>query len=187
MIVILFNDENQKYDHKQFEFIIRWRKNRKQSLTIWAIKNAAFPPLRWRLLFLIRLFWCITLTSSTIFVTSFIRCVCSNICFIVLYYHLSNWTRRQSLHNHTLILLLCIILWMVLIDIPVYLNTIRLGPVWPEYSITCYIWWFFNMALSVTSNTLIGFAVIEKPISIFHNQWISSEKTNVYFHIIFFI
>ncbi len=41
MIVILFNDENQKYDEKQFEFIIRRRKNRKQSLAIignhWAI------------------------------------------------------------------------------------------------------------------------------------------------------
>ncbi len=49
MIVILFNDENQKYDQKQFEFIIRQWKNRKQSLTIWAIwaiKNSAFSPLQ---------------------------------------------------------------------------------------------------------------------------------------------
>jgi hypothetical protein len=67
MIVILLNDENQKYHEKQFEFIIRqWKKSKaiisnhwqsraiteqslaitQQSSTIWAIKNSAFFTLR---------------------------------------------------------------------------------------------------------------------------------------------
>jgi hypothetical protein len=69
--------------------------------------------------------------------------VCS---FFILYHFLFDRTMRASLSNHVFIALLLVGLLYLLFDIPNYLNFVRLGAVWPQSRILCYVWCFIDLA-----------------------------------------
>jgi hypothetical protein len=74
--------------------------------------------------------------------------ICS---LFLLYYFLTKQNHRSALNNHTIILLLFTSLFTQLIDIPLYLNFLHLGFVWPQTLTTCVIWRYAGIAKGETA------------------------------------
>jgi hypothetical protein len=99
-----------------------------------------------------------------------------------LYHFIFNRTLRQALHNHVIIILLCINLIVQLTCIPWTLNYYRLGYVWPRTSSFCITWAFLNEALYITTTILFAWATIERHILIFHDRLVATKMKFILFH-----
>ncbi|CAF0738113.1 unnamed protein product [Adineta ricciae] len=100
----------------------------------------------------------------------------------VLHYLLNNSSQRKLLHNHTFILLLFLTMFTLLTDIPLYLNYVRIGSVWPASPATCYVWWMCNNAFAATTYHLMSLASIERHIIIFHSHWLATKYKRLFLH-----
>ncbi|CAF2628200.1 unnamed protein product [Rotaria sp. Silwood2] len=101
---------------------------------------------------------------------------------ILLYYLLIDHDLRQSLSNHVIIVLLIIGLFSQLIDIPFYLNYLRINYVWPPITISCLIWWFAATGISNLTNIIMAWASIERHILVFHDGLLSTKRKRIFFH-----
>ncbi|CAF0747768.1 unnamed protein product [Rotaria sp. Silwood1] len=101
---------------------------------------------------------------------------------ILLYYLLIDRRLRHSLGNHVIIVLLIIGLFSQLIDIPFYLNYLRINYVWPSTTISCLIWWFAATGISNLTNIVMAWASIERHILVFHERWLSTKKKRLFIH-----
>ncbi|CAF0745914.1 unnamed protein product [Adineta steineri] len=109
----------------------------------------------------------------------------SLICSLKLLYHLINDNSlRKSLNNHVIIALLIIGLFSQLIDIPFYLNFLRIGYVWPKISLSCLLWWFSATGISNITNLLMAWASIERHILVFHGRWLRTKNRRYFIHYI---
>ncbi|CAF1620977.1 unnamed protein product [Adineta steineri] len=109
----------------------------------------------------------------------------SLICSLKLLYHLINDNSlRKSLNNHVIIALLVIGLFSQLIDIPFYLNFLRIGYVWPKISLSCLLWWFSATGISNITNLLMAWASIERHILVFHDRWLRTKNRRYFIHYI---
>ncbi|CAF2595001.1 unnamed protein product [Rotaria sp. Silwood2] len=89
---------------------------------------------------------------------------------------------RHALNNHVIIALLIVGLFSLLLDVPNYLNFIRLGYVWPQLTIICYLWCFVDLSCFNLLGFLMAWATIERHILVFHNNWINTLKKRFLLH-----
>lgn len=101
---------------------------------------------------------------------------------VLLYYLLTKPNLRKSLGNHVIIVLLLIGLFSQLIDIPFYLNYLRVKYVWPSIPSSCIVWWFAATGISNITNMIMAWASIERHILIFNDRWLLADNRCFYIH-----
>lgn len=102
---------------------------------------------------------------------------------ILLYYLIIDRNLRQALHNHVIVVLLIIGLFSQLIDIPFYLNYLRIGYVWPKITVSCILWWFAATGISnITNLVMAAWASIERHILVFYDRWLITKKNRFWIH-----
>lgn len=101
---------------------------------------------------------------------------------IVLYQMFTKKALRESLHNHAFIALTLAGLGTQLIDIPFYVNYLRLGYVWPSTPLACLVWWYVDIGLFEATILLVVWASLERHILIFHERWLSTTVRRYLFH-----
>lgn len=105
------------------------------------------------------------------------------ICSIFLLYNfLFDRKLRTSLNNHVIVALLTVGIIYLLIDMPQYLNFIRIGYVWPSALATCYFWCLIDLACYNMLGFLMTWASIERHILVFHNSWVNTSRQRFFFH-----
>ena len=105
-----------------------------------------------------------------------------NCCLLLLYYFVRVRKLRRALNNHVLIIAILLELLYLLIDIPLYLNFLRLASAWPAVPSTCLMWWLSNNALQETVTIFVAWAAMERHILIFHHQWLLTRKKRIFVH-----
>ncbi|CAF3864813.1 unnamed protein product [Rotaria sp. Silwood1] len=127
----------------------------------------------------------ISLSSAARFWVILIFEIPSIICSLVLlYYFCFDRTLRQCLNNHVFTILLIVGLFSQTIDIPNILTFFRLGHVWPQTPLNCYVWWFVGTANFNIIGMLMAWASFERHILVFHNQWLNTQKKRIFIHYI---
>ncbi|CAF4949538.1 unnamed protein product [Rotaria sp. Silwood1] len=107
----------------------------------------------------------------------------SIICSIVILYLLLNHKEhRRSLNHRVVIIQLIGGLIYLLTHVPIYLNYLRLGYVWPQTPTMCHIWWFVGDGFSDTMTILMAWASFERHILIFHNQLVTTRRKRIFAH-----
>ena len=101
---------------------------------------------------------------------------------LVLFYLITDRTLRQSLHYHVIIALLVVGLFAQSIDVPFYLNFVRINYILPASSITCLLWWFAATGISNITNLLMTWASIERHILVFHDRWLVTKQNRFFIH-----
>ncbi|CAF4440042.1 unnamed protein product, partial [Rotaria sp. Silwood2] len=89
--------------------------------------------------------------------------------FLQLYYMLKKPVLRKALNNHSFIILLITGLATQAIDVPLYLNYLRLGYVWPQTPALCFIWWYADVSTFEATIMLMMWASFERYVLIFHD------------------
>ena len=102
--------------------------------------------------------------------------------FFNFYYLLTNGALRRAIHNHAIILLLVSNFIMVIVDVPMQLNVLRTGFVWPRNEIFCHFYLFIDYYLFVTSLLVMVFTSFERHILIFHKNLISTRHKRIFIH-----
>ncbi|CAF1255467.1 unnamed protein product [Adineta steineri] len=106
-------------------------------------------------------------------------------CSILLLYNLYfDRTLRKVLNNHVIIVILIVGLFSQATDISNYLTYVRLGYVWPQTVVNCYIWWFVGATAYSLLGMLMAWTSIERHIIIFHHQWLNTRKKRIFIHYI---
>ena len=100
----------------------------------------------------------------------------------VLYQMFTKKVLRESLNNHTFIALTFTGLGTQLIDVPFYVNYLRLGYVWPSTPLSCLIWWYVDIGLFEATMMLVAWASLERHILVFHERWLSTDVRRYLFH-----
>ena len=101
---------------------------------------------------------------------------------LVLLYLLTDQAARKALHNHPVIILLCIALIFQLTDTVWYLEFLQRGSVKPATPIRCLLWWFVDLGLYNTASLILSWATLERHILIFHNRWIATTNRRFLLH-----
>ena len=120
-----------------------------------------------------------TLRIWLMIVIDFISLTCS---LTVFYQMFTKKVLRESLHNHAFIALTLTGLGTQLIDIPFYVNYLRLGYVWPSTPLACLVWWYVDIGLFEATIMLVVWASLERHILIFHERWLSTGVRRYLFH-----
>ena len=90
---------------------------------------------------------------------------------------------RQTLSNHTIIVLLIVNIIYELISIPMFLSYFHYhGVVYPSTPATCLVWLFIDEGLFSVSLFLVAWASIERYILIFHGQWVATRRQQFLVH-----
>jgi len=99
-----------------------------------------------------------------------------------LYHFLFNKTSRQSLHNHVIIVLLCIGLICQVTNYPWMLYYYQYGDTWERSWIFCTIWGFLDWPMYLIQTILFAWTTIERHILIFHDRLVSTKVKRLIFH-----
>lgn len=102
--------------------------------------------------------------------------------FYLLYYLITDRNLRKALNNHAIVVLLFLGLFSQLIDIPFYLNYLRIGYVWPQINFSCILWWFAATGISNIINLIMAWASIERHILVFHDRYLLTTKHRFWLH-----
>ncbi|CAF0809739.1 unnamed protein product [Adineta steineri] len=106
-------------------------------------------------------------------------------CSILLLYNLYfDRTLRKVLNNHVIIVILIVGLFSQATDISNYLTYLRLGYIWPQTIVNCYVWWFVGATAYSLLGMLMAWTTIERHIIIFHHQWLNTRKKRIFIHYI---
>lgn len=103
-------------------------------------------------------------------------------CVLLLYYFITIRKLRRGLHNHVVIVLIVLELLYLVTDVPLYLNYLRLGYVWPQTPSICLFWWVFSDGVHETITVLVAWASIERHILIFNTFWASTRRKRMLSH-----
>lgn len=103
-------------------------------------------------------------------------------CLIVLWSLFTNREKRRSLNYRIIIIQLIACLIYLLTNVPLYLNYLRLGYVWPKTPAMCQLWWFVGDGYADTMTILMAWASFERHIFIFHSSWLSTTKKKFFVH-----
>jgi hypothetical protein len=107
----------------------------------------------------------------------------SLLCYsVVLTYILTKKSQRQALHNHSIIVLLFIALFVVLFDYSWTLDSDRRGKVWLQTPAFCEIWWFLDYGFYNACTVVLAWASFERHILIFHSHLISTKRRRILIH-----
>jgi hypothetical protein len=89
---------------------------------------------------------------------------------------------RHSLSNHSIIALNIVALVFKAIDVPLYLNFIRMGNVVPSTPAHCLIWWFVDLGFYYTCSLIVAWASIERHILVFHHECSLTQRGRLFVH-----
>ena len=103
-------------------------------------------------------------------------------CLVLLYYFIRVPKLHRALYNHVVIILILLELLYLIIDIPLYLNYLRLASAWPAIPSTCLMWWLSANGLHETITILVAWAALERHVLVFHHQWLLTKKKRIYVH-----
>ncbi|CAF1447385.1 unnamed protein product [Adineta steineri] len=111
--------------------------------------------------------------------------ILSIVCALFLLFHLlSDPTLRHTLHNHVIIVLLCMCLIWEMTVAPAMMHVYLFNVVWSQTPTFCMIWKFLDTCIYTSTAKLVAWASIERHILIFHNKWVSTKKRRLFFHYI---
>lgn len=119
--------------------------------------------------------------------TRFWILVCFNIpafiCAVFLLFNLLfKRTLSKELHNHVIILILCLTIAIQLIDVNFYILFAEFGRVWLSAPFFCNLWSFVAVGLYDLIAMLLTWAAIERHILIFHSLLLHTQKKRFIFH-----
>ena len=106
-------------------------------------------------------------------------------CYLFIFYHiLFDKTARQSLHNHSILILLFYNFLSVLIDLSLTQGFHRLGYVATFYPALCLIWQFIDFGIWYGGISIMLWLSIERHILIFHPNLVRTTRRRLLFHYI---
>lgn len=94
----------------------------------------------------------------------------------VLYNFIFDRALRSSLPHHGVIILNIFGLFVKCIDVPLYLNYIIVGEVWPSTPVYCLIWLLADFGFYNACVIFMAWISIERHILIYHDQWLSTPR-----------
>jgi hypothetical protein len=95
---------------------------------------------------------------------------------------LSKRAIRLTLNNHIIVLLLLTGLFIQIIDIPLYLNFLRLDSVYPRTLAMCIFWWYVETTMYNSTSILVAWFSFQRHILIFHDKHTSTLRKRWLFH-----
>ncbi|CAF4043677.1 unnamed protein product [Adineta steineri] len=109
----------------------------------------------------------------------------SFICSIFVLYHLLfNKNLRWGLNNHAFIVGLIINLFVLVLDVPLYLYYLYHGIVWIQVPLICQLWRYIDAASYTVLPKLVAWASFERHILIFNERRLLRLKNRILFHYI---
>jgi hypothetical protein len=110
----------------------------------------------------------------------------SIVCTVFLLYHLILDRRlRQQIHNHVVIILLILCLFVLVVDNSFYLDAWRIG-YGNSISLSsnlCLLWWFFDIGFYGAISIFLVWASFERHLLVFYRrQFLSTERKIFYGH-----
>jgi len=103
-------------------------------------------------------------------------------CF-VLFHFLFVQRLRQSINNHTTIVLLVLNIIYELTDLPLIIHYYRLDGLWqPTPIILSKFWSFFDSYIYTTQIIIFAWSTVERHILIFHDRWLAGKTKRFLFH-----
>jgi hypothetical protein len=107
-------------------------------------------------------------------------------CNIFLLYHLLVQRHlRRALHNHVIIILLCITLGIGIFDNPLYIDAYRLGGnknSFPMVASICLMWWVFDYGFYGAITVFMAWGSIERHILVFHHHLLRTRRQKLIVH-----
>mgnify|MGYP001108660654 CR=1 FL=1 len=100
----------------------------------------------------------------------------------VLYCLISDAALRRALHNHVIIVLLCLGLIYEIVVVPWTLYRFWHDRPLVESTTFYLLTYFFDYSIIVTQAILFAWATIERHILIFHDQWLSTKRKRLVLH-----
>ena len=100
----------------------------------------------------------------------------------VLYHILRDRILRRAIHNHIIIILLCLGFCCQLTNYPWMLYFYRVDGDWDRSDSFCSICAFFDWGLYATQTILFAWATIERHILIFHDRLVATKCARFLFH-----
>ncbi|CAF1312928.1 unnamed protein product [Adineta steineri] len=123
---------------------------------------------------LIGRFWMYLLSNCASFICS----------IFVLYHLLFNKNLRWGLNNHAFIVGLIINLFVLVLDVPLYLYYLYHGIVWIQVPLICQLWRYIDAASYTVLPKLVAWASFERHILIFNERRLLRLKNRILFHYI---
>jgi len=102
--------------------------------------------------------------------------------FIVLTHILTKKTQRQALHNHSIIVLLFIALFVVLFDYSWTIDSCRRREVWLQTSAFCEVWLLLDYGFYNACTVVLAWASFERHILIFHSNLVVTRRGSIIIH-----
>ncbi|CAF0860767.1 unnamed protein product [Adineta ricciae] len=104
-------------------------------------------------------------------------------CSIFALYHIFKQRKlRESLYNHTIILILSFNTVYQLIDIPLHIQYFRTGAVRPTSTAICLIWWFIDYGFFFIDLVLLMWTSFERHLLIFHKSLVDNRGKRLLVH-----
>ncbi len=107
-------------------------------------------------------------------------------CTIFLLCHLLlNRRLRKALHNHVIIILLFLALFIEILDNPLYIDAYRIGGFKNSFSISpsiCLMWWFIDYGFYGAVTVFLAWGSIERHILVFHHQFLRTRRQRFFIH-----
>lgn len=106
-------------------------------------------------------------------------------CYIFMFYNiLFDKTARQSLHNHSILILLFYNFLHITIDLSLTQNYTRLGYVSPFIPLICRLWKFINYGIWYGGVFLMLWLSFERHILVFYPNLVRTTRNRLLFHYI---
>ncbi|CAF1080617.1 unnamed protein product [Adineta steineri] len=107
----------------------------------------------------------------------------SLLCTLFLLYHLLfDRNLRNALHNHTITVLLILCLINEMTFYPWMLYYYPNQSVWQRSYMFCLFLGFLDWSLYIAHTLIFAWAMIERHILIFHDQWVSTKRRRFFVH-----
>ena len=106
--------------------------------------------------------------------------ICS---LIIIYRYLLNQTMRRGLHNHSILLIIMINVFLIITDVSWMLDNLRRsGHVWSPTEAFCLTWWVVDDSLYSLQTVILAWASVERHILIFHSKYLTTKRQQVVYH-----
>ena len=109
--------------------------------------------------------------------------IVSALCYVFDLYHLFfKVALRNTVHYHSVTVLLVVNFFVVTVDLPIMLNSYIVGKMSPQTDAFCQAWMFIDYYLFVTGLVLMTFASFQRHILVFQSNWIQTRSRRLLLH-----
>lgn len=106
-------------------------------------------------------------------------------CYLFVFYHiLCDRTARQSLHNHSIFILLTYNFLIVVIDLSLTQDYTRLGYISLFHPAVCLIWQFTDFGIWYGGISMMLWISIERHVLVFHPHFLRTVRGRIFIHYI---